>query len=247
MCLTTLRTLSVLWPLILTVLVAVLLLRLSSTLVSCFLVMYVYATTWYVHVYISTHTHTCNYISVTAGCVVPVSPVNGDWQAFTPSTTVGPGTSLSLSCSPGYVPSEVMSSTCQFDGSWEPDTADLNCTAGMYSVWSMHDYFVRVRINIPLLHCAVDCGPPTLAANVTVEPSLPNNTTFGSTFSFRCAEGFFPNGIEQAMCGADGQWRPDPANHGCGDGNCKLSVFLFTSHTLYMYMSIFNVYVCVFS
>ena len=76
-----------------------------------------------------------------------------------------------------------------------------------------------------------------------MEPSLPNNTTFGSTFSFRCAEGLFPNGTEQAVCGADGQWRPDPANHGCGDGNCKLSVFLFTLHTLYMYMSICNVYV----
>ena len=160
--------------------------------------------------------------------------MNGDWQTFSPSTTVGPGTSLSLSCSPGYVPSEVMSSTCQSDGSWEPDTADFSCTAGAYIVWSMHNYFVHVSYNIS--HCTVDCGTPTLAANVTVEPSLPNNTTFASTFSFRCAEGLVPNGTEQAVCGADGQWRPDPANHACGDihGNCKLYVFLSTSHTLYM-------------
>ena len=144
MCLTTLHTLSVLWPLILTVLVAVLLLRLSSILVSWFLVMYVYIMRlpgMYMFTYLPTHAHTCNYHSWL--CCSSVT-VNGDWQAFSPSTTVGPGTSLSLSCSPGYVPSEVMSSTCQFDGSWEPDTADLNCTAGMYSVWSMYDYFVRV-------------------------------------------------------------------------------------------------------
>ena len=127
MCLTTLNTLSVLWPL--TVLVAVLLLRLCSTLVSCCLLTYV---TMYMFTY--PHTHT----TITAGCVVPERPVNGDWQTFSPSMTVGPDTSLSLSCSPGYVPSEVMSSTCQSDGSWNPDTADLSCTAGMYSVWSMH-------------------------------------------------------------------------------------------------------------
>ena len=52
-----------------------------------------------------------------------------------------------------------------------------------------------------------------------MEPSLLNNATFGSTFSFRCAEGLFPNGTEQAVCGADGQWRPDPANHTCRNGS----------------------------
>ena len=40
------------------------------------------------------HTHT----TIIAGCVVPEPPVNGDWQTFSPSTAVGPGTSLSLSC-----------------------------------------------------------------------------------------------------------------------------------------------------
>ena len=166
----------------------------------------------YATMYTCLHTHA--HTNVTVGCVVPERPVNGDWQAFSPSTTVGPGTSISLSCSPGYVPSEVMSSTCQSDGSWEPDTAELEC----------------VSVAAP-----VDCGPPTPADNVVLEPPQPN-TTLGSTFSFRCAEGLFPNGTEQAVCGADGQWRPDPANHGCGVGNCKLGVFLLTSYTLYMYM-----------
>ena len=154
-----------------------------------------------IYCYVPTvHTHT----TITAGCVVPVRPVNGDWQPFSPSTTVGPGTSLSLSCSPGYVPSEVMSSTCQSDGSWEPDTAELKC----------------VSVAAP-----VDCGPPTPADNVLLEPPQPN-TTVGSTFSFRCAEGLFPNTTHEAVCGADGQWRPDPANHNCVNGSGKLIVLL---------------------
>ena len=169
------------------------------------------------------HAHTHTHTTVTAGCVVPARPVNGDWQPFSPSTTVGSGSSLSLSCSPGYVPSEVMSSTCQSNGSWNPDTAELECI--------------------------IDCGPPTPAANVLLEPPQPNNTTFGSTFSFRCAEGLFPNGTEQAVCGADGQWRPDPANHGCGDGNCKLSISSCLCHThyTYMYMSISTMFMCLYT
>ena len=83
-----------------------------------------------------------------------------------------------------------------------------------------HDYFVRVCIKYPSV--TVDCGPPTLAANVVVEPSLPNNTTFGSTFSFRCVEGLFPNTTHEAVCGADGQWRPDPANQTCRNVSGKL-------------------------
>ena len=67
-----------------------------------------------------------------AGCVVPVSPVNGDWETFSPSMTVGPGTELSFNCKLGYEPSEVMSSICLSDGSWDPDTADLVCVAGMH-------------------------------------------------------------------------------------------------------------------
>ena len=146
--------------------------------------------TMYMFTYPHTHTHT----TVTVGCVVPARPVNGDWQAFSPSTTVGPGTSLSLSCSPGYVPSEVMSSTCQSDESWEPDTAQLEC---------------------------IDCGPPTHADNVVLEPPQPN-IAVGSTFSFRCAEGLFPNTTHEAVCGADGQWSLDPANHRCHNGSAGL-------------------------
>ena len=60
----------------------------------------------------------------------------------------------------------------------------------------------------------VDCGPPTPADSVIVEPPV-SSTTAGSTFSFRCAEGLFPDTTHEAVCGADGQWRPDPANHSC--------------------------------
>ena len=60
----------------------------------------------------------------------------------------------------------------------------------------------------------VDCGPPTPADSVIVEPPV-SSTTAGSTFSFRCPEGLFPTTTHEAVCGADGQWRPDPANHNC--------------------------------
>ena len=66
-----------------------------------------------------------------------------------------------------------------------------------------------------------DCGPPAPADNVVVEPLRPN-TALGSTFSFHCAEGLFPNTTHEAVCGADGQWRPDPANHNCVNGSVGL-------------------------
>ena len=186
MCLTTLHTLSVLWPL--TVLVAVLLLRQILILVG--------ACIW-----ISYNFYDCAFTS-TAGCTVPV----------------GPGTSLTLSCSPGYVPSEVMSSTCQSDGSLEPDTAQLECPAGTNK--TIYNQIMSERIYDSLVN-TTDCGPPAPAANVVLEPPAPN-TTVGSTFSFRCAEALFPNTTHEAVCGADGQWRPDPANHNCVNGSAGL-------------------------
>ena len=154
-------------------------------------------------------------VRCTAGCVVPVSPVNGDWQTFSPSTTVGPGTSLSLSCSPGSVPSEVMSSTCQSDGSWDPDTAELECVTGVLDK-------TKPKVTASIISATVDCGSPTIASGVVLEPSSPN-TTLNSTFLFRCAEGLFPNTTHEAVCGDDSQWRPDPANHNCGDEDAGVS------------------------
>ena len=67
----------------------------------------------------------------TADCVVPASPMNGDWQMYSPSEVVTPGTNISLSCNLAYQPSGMMSSTCQSDGSWDPDTAQLICVEGI--------------------------------------------------------------------------------------------------------------------
>ena len=98
------------------------------------------------------------YMSVihTAGCVVPASPMNGDWQTFSPSEVVTPGTNISLSCNLAYQPSGMMSSTCQSDGSWDPDTADLTCIEGIVGpcIFIIIMRYIRVQYTV----CAFACN-----------------------------------------------------------------------------------------
>ena len=41
------------------------------------------------------------------------------------------------------------------------------------------------------------------------------NTTEGAEIFFRCNPGFVPTERMTAVCGADGRWNPDPADHRC--------------------------------
>ena len=88
-----------------------------------------------------------------AGCVVPASPMNGDWQMFSPSEVVTPGTSISHSCNPAYQPSGMTSSTCQSYGSWDPDTAELTCVEGIVGTCIFILYNIRIQYTVCVYMC----------------------------------------------------------------------------------------------
>ena len=49
------------------------------------------------------------------------------------------------------------------------------------------------------------------------------NTTEGAEISFRCNAMFVPTERMTAVCGADGRWSPDPADHRC---TCEYHIIL---------------------
>ena len=106
-------------------------------------------------------------------------------------------TRYQFSCQTGMVPVGVMVAECIL-GRWTPDPADLTCAAN-------------------------DCGDPVPASNVVIEPY--SSTLAGSNVTYQCMDGLVPSGEETAVCGNDGRWIPDPANHGCSNsptGTCDL-------------------------
>jgi len=60
-------------------------------------------------------------------CSPPVDPWNGSLESYT--STIN-GSEVFYSCDPGLVPVGKMRSVCTENG-WNPNPADLNCTAGM--------------------------------------------------------------------------------------------------------------------
>ena len=103
-------------------------------------------------------------------------------------------TGYRFSCQSGLVPGMVPAGTmiiCK-QGRWSPDPGDLMCALN-------------------------DCGDPQLANGVVTGNY--SSTLAGSNVIFQCAAGLVPTGVETAVCGNDGRWTPDPANHGCGNAS----------------------------
>ena len=96
-----------------------------------------------------------------------------------------------FSCQAGMVPTGVMVAECML-GRWTPDPVDLMCAAN-------------------------DCGDPAPANNVVIGSY--SSTLAGSSVTFQCADGLVPSGVETAVCGNDGRWTPDPANHACSSSS----------------------------
>ena len=64
--------------------------------------------------------------------------------------------------------------------------------------------------------CALnDCGDPQPASGVVIGNY--SSTLAGSHVIFHCAAGLVPSSVGTTVCGNDGRWTPDPANHGCAN------------------------------
>ena len=78
--------------------------------------------------------------------------------------------------------------------------------------------------------CVYDLFPPANCSDSTspvdgfIDPY--QNTTEGAEIFFRCNPGFVPARNMTAVCGADGRWTPDPADHVC---TCK-SAYMSTAY-----------------
>ena len=85
-----------------------------------------------------------------------------------------------------------------------------------------------------------ECGPPEAADGVVIHPYT---TTFeGSSITFTCEYGNFPNVNITATCTGEGNWNPDPTTYMCIDANGKIlsSTFIYNNNCSYplMYVKI---------
>ena len=68
---------------------------------------------------------------------------------------------------------------------------------------------------IDLLNNLGECGPPVAAEGVVIHNYT---TTFeGSSITFTCEDGLFPNVTIMATCTGEGHWSTDPATYMCSD------------------------------
>ena len=69
-----------------------------------------------------------------------------------------------------------------------------------------------------------ECGPPEAGDGVVIHNYT---TTFkGSSITFTCEDGIFPNVNITATCTGEGHWSPDPATYMCKDAIGKISLAL---------------------
>ena len=64
-----------------------------------------------------------------------------------------------------------------------------------------------------MYYCIGECGPPVAADGVVIHNYT---TTFeGSSITFTCEDGLFPDDIITATCTGEGHWTTDPATYMC--------------------------------
>ena len=60
-----------------------------------------------------------------------------------------------------------------------------------------------------------ECGPPVTGEDVVIHNYT---TTFeGSSITFTCEDGLYPNVTITATCTGEGHWSPDPATYMCSN------------------------------
>ncbi|XP_077865861.1 C4b-binding protein beta chain-like, partial [Saccoglossus kowalevskii] len=90
------------------------------------------------------------------------------------------GGSLTVICDQGYyISTNYTNSTCQVDGSWEPDIPECSI---------------------------VSCGNPGKPDNGYAKGT---DYTYGSNVTYICDDGYTLNGTETITCQADGNWNAD--------------------------------------
>ena len=68
-----------------------------------------------------------------AGCGDPTPPANGSVIRFASAAV---GSQVMYSCDPGFLPVELMNSTCAPDMGWSPNPAEFICREpGKYKLW----------------------------------------------------------------------------------------------------------------
>ena len=66
---------------------------------------------------------------------------------------------------------------------------------------------------IDYYYCIGECGPPVAGDGVVIHKYT---TTFeGSSITFNCEDGLFPNVTITATCTREGYWRTDPTTYMC--------------------------------
>ena len=76
------------------------------------------------------------------------------------------------------------------------------------------------RVYVSLVHdfyfmSIVECGPPVAGNGVVIHSYT---TTFeGSSITFTCEDGLFPNVSITAICTGEGHWTTDPATYMCAN------------------------------
>ena len=88
-----------------------------------------------------------------------------------------------------------------------------------------------VTITIYVCLPCIDCGLPITASGVTIRPFA--STNIGSVITFQCEDGLIPQDVVAALCGMNGEWTPDPAQHRCS--NTSLGTMLFLNRLLIYY------------
>jgi len=135
------------------------------------------------------------------GCGDPTPLANGSVVRFESAAV---GSHVLYSCDPGFLPVELMNSTCASDMSWRPNPAEFTCRE------------------------QVSCSdPPLPPKNGSI--GVYTSAVEGSMVAFFCNEGLIPEGQINATCVSNGSWTPNPAdlvcieppaeNEGSGSGN----------------------------
>ena len=68
------------------------------------------------------------------------------------------------------------------------------------------------------------------------------STVEGSNVTYQCDDGLAPEGTMTAVCGEDGEWRPNP-----GDVECRKNDTLGSNDTLSTGITIRHTLVCIYS
>ena len=158
-----------------------------------------------------------------AVCGDPIPPANGSVVTFTSAAV---GSQILYSCDQGFLPVELMNSTCASDMNWSPNPAEFTCrepginptdkALTNHSQWVYNTVYIHLSIvdNWILFSNAVSCsGPPLPPKNGSI--GVYTGAIEGSVVAFFCNKGLIPDGQINTTCVSNGSWTPNPADLVC--------------------------------